>query len=223
MDVGSILAGAASGAAAGSVVPGIGTLVGAIGGAALEIIGDHSVSDHLFGKNGTAVAQKVVGLVQSVTGTNSPDAQDTAFAAHPELVVQLRIGLAQIAQQAKAAELADAEAARQADLTRMQAVLSDLQNARQQAVELAKAGSSVAWAPVIVSAVVLVTFGVVMWAALTRQLPSGSETILNMLLGTLAAMASSVVGYWVGSSAGSAQKTQLLYQSQPTTPGGSAS
>jgi hypothetical protein len=78
----------------------------------------------------------------------------------------------------------------------------------------------VQWAPVIVSFVVLVTFGLVMGAALTRTLPSGSETILNMLLGTLAAMATAVVSYWVGSSAGSAQKTDMLYRSTPTKAGG---
>jgi hypothetical protein len=70
-----------------------------------------------------------------------------------------------------------------------------------------------------VSLLVLVTFGVVMWAALTRTLPAGSETILNMLLGTLAAMATSTVSYWVGSSAGSAQKTDLLYRSSPNGAG----
>jgi hypothetical protein len=36
-----------------------------------------------------------------------------------------------------------------------------------------------------------------------------------MLLGTLAAMATSTVSYWVGSSAGSQQKTDLLYRSTP--------
>jgi hypothetical protein len=40
--------------------------------------------------------------------------------------------------------------------------------------------------------------------------------ILNMLLGTLAAMATSTVSYWVGSSAGSAQKNDMLYRSSPS-------
>jgi hypothetical protein len=57
-----------------------------------------------------------------------------------------------------------------------------------------------------------------MFLALTRALPAGSETILNMLLGTLAAMATAVVSYWVGSSAGSAQKTDLLFKSTPSPP-----
>ena len=45
-------------------------------------------------------------------------------------------------------------------------------------------------------------------------MPPGSAkstyTILNMLLGSLAAMATSVVSYWVGSSAGSARKDVQL-------------
>ena len=45
-------------------------------------------------------------------------------------------------------------------------------------------------------------------------LPPGSAkstyTRLNVLLGTLGAMATSVVGYWVGSSAGSARKDARL-------------
>jgi hypothetical protein len=46
-------------------------------------------------------------------------------------------------------------------------------------------------------------------------MPSGSETILNMLLGTLAAMATAVVSYWVGSSSDSVQKTDMLFRSAP--------
>ncbi len=45
-------------------------------------------------------------------------------------------------------------------------------------------------------------------------MPPGSAkstyTVLNVLLGTLGAMATSVVGYWVGSSAGSARKDVRL-------------
>jgi hypothetical protein len=45
-------------------------------------------------------------------------------------------------------------------------------------------------------------------------LPPGSAkstyAVVNVLLGTLGAMATSVVGYWVGSSAGSARKDARL-------------
>ena len=52
------------------------------------------------------------------------------------------------------------------------------------------------------------------WDRLMLLLPPGSAksayTSLNVLLGTLGAMATSVVGYWVGSSAGSARKEERL-------------
>jgi membrane protein DedA with SNARE-associated domain len=48
---------------------------------------------------------------------------------------------------------------------------------------------------------------------LTRGVSPGNETAANMLLGTLAAMATSVVSYWVGSSAGSARKDDRLTRS----------
>jgi membrane protein DedA with SNARE-associated domain len=67
-----------------------------------------------------------------------------------------------------------------------------------------------AWGAPIVSVVVLLTFGGVVSLTMLRTIPTGSETVLNVLLGTLAAMATNVVGYWVGSSAGSARKDERL-------------
>lgn len=69
-----------------------------------------------------------------------------------------------------------------------------------------------AWSAPVISAVVLLTFGGVMGMVLLNGMPAGSETAANMLLGTLAAMATSVVSYWVGSSAGSARKDDRLFQ-----------
>jgi uncharacterized membrane protein len=164
----------------------------------------------LFGATGESVANAVAGVVQAVTGTSDTAAAQAALAANPTLATQVRVQLAQIAAQQE-------QAAAQATLDALKAQIGDVQSARAQTVSLAQARSAVQWAAPIVSVVVLTTFGLVMWAALTRALPSGSETILNMLLGTLAAMATSVVGYWVGSSAGSDRKTDLLYNSAPAS------
>ncbi len=165
----------------------------------------------LFGNKGEQTAQAVAQVVQTVTGTTDDAVAQQVVARDPTVAAQLRVQLAQLAAQQE-------QAARQADLDALKAQIGDVQNARAQTVALAQAKSAVAWAPPIVSIVVLATFGLVMWAALTRALPAGSETILNMLLGTLAAMATSVVGYWVGSSAGSERKTDLLYNSTPAAP-----
>jgi hypothetical protein len=157
----------------------------------------------LFGPSGAATASAVVQAVQAVAGTADGAAAQAALSKDPAAAAQLRIRLAEIAAAAE-------QAARAAELDTLRAQMADIAGARSQTVALAQANSPVQWAPVLVSLVVLGTFGVVMWAALTSALPAGSETILNMLLGTLAAMATSVVSYWVGSSAGSAQKTDLL-------------
>jgi hypothetical protein len=162
----------------------------------------------LFGAAGEKTAAAVAQVVQSVTGTSDDAVAQQAINSDPKLAAELRYKLAALAAQQD-------QEARQAELDILTARLRDVADARAQTVDLAKAGSAVSWAPAVVSFVVLITFGTVMWAALTRTLPAGSETILNMLLGTLAAMATSTVSYWVGSSAGSQQKTDLLYRSTP--------
>ena len=88
--------------------------------------------------------------------------------------------------------------------------MSDVANARALTLQLAQSGSRIAWGAPVVSVVVLVTFGIVMTIALTRSLPSNAEPILNVLMGTLGAMATTVVGYWMGSSAGSDRKDEHL-------------
>ena len=163
----------------------------------------------LFGDKGEQTAAAVARVVQTVTGTTDETVAQQVLARDPTVAAQLRVQLAQLAAQRE-------QAAAQATLEALKAQIADVQSARAQTVSLAQAKSAVQWSAPVVSIVVLATFGVVMWAALTRSLPAGSETILNMLLGTLAAMATSVVGYWVGSSAGSERKTDLLYNSTPT-------
>lgn len=162
----------------------------------------------LFGAAGEKTAAAVAQAVQIVTGTTDAAVAQEAIAGNPQLAAELRVRLAELAA-------GQEQAARAAELAMLAAQLKDVADARAQTVALAQAGSAVQWAPAVVSLVVLLTFGVVMWAALTRALPLGSETILNMLLGTLAAMATAVVSYWVGSSSGSAAKTELLYRSAP--------
>lgn len=85
----------------------------------------------------------------------------------------------------------------------------DRASARAQTVQLAQAGSRIAWGAPIVSTIVLVTFGVVLYRVLSQ--PGGEiDQNATLMLGALTTMASAVVSYWVGSSAGSAAKDKLL-------------
>lgn len=162
----------------------------------------------LFGAAGEATATEAIKVIQTVTGTTDAAAAAQTLSANPAMAVDLRVKLAEIAAQRE-------QAAFDADAAMRSSQLADIANARGQTVALANAHSAVQWAAPVVSVVVLATFGAVMFLALTRVLPAGSETLLNMLLGSLAAMTTSVVSYWVGSSAGSAAKTDMLYRSTP--------
>lgn len=213
-----VLKGAAGLAA---LIPGVGPIIGTALGIADALGAGAWLSEHVLGDKGSAVAQAVIQATVAATG----GATDPAAIAGlpPERAAELRVQLAQIAAQQADAARAAVTAERAAELERIKAALADTASARAQTVALAQTGSRMQWAPVVVSVIVLGTFGVVMWAALTRSLPAGSETVLNMLLGTLAAMATATVSYWVGSSAGSAQKTDMLYRSTPPSSGGDVS
>lgn len=191
---------AAKGAAAGSVVPGIGSALGAAGGVALDLAPE--LGRWLFGPESAATVAAVQSAVQSVTGATQPDAQISAL-ANPDVAKELRLQLASIAAERSAAA---AKAAQE----QLMAQLADVANARATTVQLAQSGSHLAWGAPVVSVIVLLTFGGVMALALLRSLPANAEPVLNVLLGTLGAMATSVVTYWVGSSAGSARKETRL-------------
>jgi hypothetical protein len=160
------------------------------------------IGQWLFGPGGEQIQAEIARAARDVTGAGEDLAAQQVLARDPEAAAQFRLRLARVAAEQ-----------RQADFDGLAAQLA---GTRGQAVSRARSGGLVQWAAAFVSAIVLLTFGIVMWAALTRALPAGSETILNMLLGTLAAMATSVVGYWLGSSAGSERKTDLLYNSTPS-------
>ena len=200
MDFGKVANDAARGAAMGSVVPGLGTALGAVGGVVLDLAPE--VGKWLFGAESVPTVAAVQAAVQSVTGTQDPVVQASVL-ADPDKAAGLRLALARIAAEREAE-------GRRVGQEMLVARLTDVANARATTVQLAAAGSSVAWGVPVVSVVVLLTFGGVMCLTLTRAMPPNSEAVLNVLLGTLGAMSTSVVGYWVGSSAGSARKDARL-------------
>ena len=160
----------------------------------------------LFGDDAEKTAAAVSTAVETVTGTTDAEAATAVLQADPAAASQLRVQLAQIAAESE-------KAARAADLDQLTAMLRDTADARAQTLALTGQKASIAWSAPVISGVVLVTFGAVMGMVLLYGMPPGAETASNMLLGTLAAMATSVVSYWVGSSAGSARKDDRLAQS----------
>lgn len=171
----------------------------------------------LFGPSNAAAktVADVAGVIKTVTGADPTTdagmaAVSSILAGKPELATQLQVQIAQIAAQREHDE-------RDADNTAFAEQIADIKDARAQTVSLAGSNSAIKWAAPIVSIVILGGFGTVIALAMTRVLPTGSDRVVDTMLGTLVTMAAAVVNYWLGSSAGSEHKTDLLYHSTPTS------
>jgi len=170
------------------------TKLGVAGSVILEMAPE--LGRWLFGKQAEAVVRLVQTALERVTGSSDPSVQANLL-SNSATAAALRIELARIAA-CQADDAVQAQTAMLA-LPRTEAASSNVQR-----------GEHIFSGAAIISLVVLLTFAVVVVFAFTRTMPAGAEPVLNVLLGTLGAMATSVVGYWVGSSAGSARKDERL-------------
>ena len=196
------LTGMAKGAAAGSVVPGLGTIGGGLIGLATALV------PHVFGTDSAPLLHAAAALV---TGKTAEADQLAEMAGNPAATENFRLEALKIAQDERASE-------RAADQARMDARFADVADARQQTVSLTTAGSKIAWAAPVVSLVVSVgffsAFGLL---ALRGQIAdAGVSAMVNMMVGGLVAGFTQVLGFWLGSSAGSARKTELMQGSVPS-------
>jgi hypothetical protein len=177
------------------------------------------------GNQAAGVTTAVADAVRSIAGTDNPEDAAKALAADPTKAAELRVQLAKIAADAETAQRASeleslkvtlsANAAQQqADLEALRASIGDIGSARQQTVELAKAGSSMAWSAPIISMIILLAFAFMLYFVLEVGVKAESLALGNVLLGTLAAMATQVANYWLGSSSGSSRKDAYLQNAQ---------
>lgn len=165
------------------------------------------------GDTAGTVAQQVASVAQDVLGTTDPAAAK-ALLADQAKVSDLRIALAKIG--------ADQEKARlDAQTATLLAQLADVASARAQTVALAQSGSRIAYGAPVVSLVVLAVFAIGFWLVFHMAPGEASQVQIGMVE-ILKAAAISVVSYWVGSSAGSSAKTEMIYNSTPNAPAGAA-
>lgn len=92
----------------------------------------------------------------------------------------------------------------------MQAQLEDVQSARQHEVDLAKVGHVSSYGPVAISGVVVFGFFAVLGMLMFGTIPTGVESIMNIMLGALTSGFASVISYYIGSSSDSARKTSII-------------
>lgn len=73
-------------------------------------------------------------------------------------------------------------------------------------------------APVIISVIVLIGFAIFSLLAMKPESAGVSKEVMLFLLGAWSTLAAGVVNYWVGSSAGSKNKEDLLAKQVETKP-----
>ncbi len=108
------------------------------------------------------------------------------------------------------AALSEAEAKMNAEVEKHRADLASVADARSTNLELFKAGSKISYAPMVVSGVVLVGFLVLSFIAMRPDLAGVRTDVTLYLLGAWSSFAGAVVTYWLGSSAGSTDKSAQI-------------
>jgi hypothetical protein len=175
----------------------------------------------IFGSKGADVTTKVAAVVQAVVGDaadlSKPGGAEAAVAhvqANPQAQSDLASQLSDLQAQMQKEADAEAEAVRQDALDELKTRLSDAGSARDMASDLAKAHSGLAYGSVVVSIVIVAAFGWTTYSVLTSHLSASDGQFGSILVGTLAAMATQVANYWLGSSVGSSAKNALLANAQ---------
>jgi hypothetical protein len=175
----------------------------------------------IFGSKGADATAKVAAVVQTVVGTaadlSAPGGVAAAVAhiqANPQASSDLAAKLADLQLQMQKEQDDAAQALRQDALDDLKTRLADTGPARTMATELAKAHSGLAYGSVVVSVVIVIAFGSTTYAVLTNHLGALDGGFGSVLVGTLAAMATQVANYWLGSSQGSNAKNALLANAQ---------
>jgi hypothetical protein len=175
----------------------------------------------IFGSKGADATAKVAAVVQTVVGDvadlNAPGGVAAAVAhiqANPQASADLAVQLATLQLQMQKEQDDATEAMRQNALDELKTRLGDTSSARDMATELAKAHSGLAYGGVVVSVVIVAAFGWTTYSVLTTHLSATDGQFGSILVGTLAAMATQVANYWLGSSVGSSAKNALLANAQ---------
>jgi hypothetical protein len=95
--------------------------------------------------------------------------------------------------------------------------VEDTQDARHQTIQLAASGSAMAWGAVVVSVLVTLAFtaDLAVLCFVKMKFDDITGQVFILLTGTLSAAFTQVVSYWLGSSAGSANKDSIIAAMSP--------
>lgn len=148
------------------------------------------------GPVGTLAGAAIGALADALGTPATPEAVKKAIDTRPDAIAIVR------AVEAEKAPALNAD---------LEAILRDRQGARDHTMALVEKGSVISWGAPVVSMVVVGGFVGLSYLAMNPS-PGVRADVVLYLLGAWQTLAGSVVGYWVGSSAGSASKDIALKQ-----------
>lgn len=145
------------------------------------------------GEASAAVAEKVVGIAQAVTGTASPEAALQALQANQAAQAEFNLRLLAASQELE------------------QAYLADRQDARQRDIELAKLGKHNARADIMVAVDALGLVACLLVLGFFRkEIPGEVVSLLSTIAGIFGLCLRDAHQFEFGSSRGSREKDELL-------------
>ena len=173
----------------------------------------------IFGSKGGEAADQVLGIVRNVVGVDPTTAEGAAAAiaaiqGNPDAARELQSKLGELHLRMLTEQNRELDQQREDALKELQSRLADVGSARAHTVTLAGTNSFLAYGSMILSGLILIGFSTMLYIVLTSQMPQDNAALANVLLGTLAAMATQVANYWLGSSSGSAAKNSALAGAQ---------
>lgn len=187
-----------------------------------------------FGPKSSPLVDAVTRAVEKATGTSDPQQAEREIEKDPKLANELRLELARIAaQEDEARRQSEIEAMRlaieresraaTAALVERQRADKDRESARGMFIALAGAGNPLAWAPIVISLLIVAGFFWILWE-LIRPVPAGIKSpfendgpllqIINIVIGGLVSAFATVVSYHLGSSASSRAKDTAAFEIQ---------
>ncbi len=175
----------------------------------------------IFGSKGGDAAAKVTQVVQSVVGVDPTTAEGAQAAiemikGNPQAAMELQQKLGDLHVQMQAEADRESDQQRKDTLDSLKAELADVGSARDMSVQLANAHSPLVYGSIALSSFIILGFSIMLYLVLTGTAPLGpnNSALANVLLGTLAAMATQVANFWLGSSSGSQAKSATIAQAQ---------
>lgn len=157
-----------------------------------------ALARHLAGDQAGTVVAHVAEAARAVVGTDDAAEVEAAIAADPAKRGELMVELARIAAERDAAEHA-------ARVEELRIAAGDRADARQ----MARSGP-LAWGAGVFGVAAFLLLAAVLAILALVDVPAGNRDVVQLLAGSIAAMAGAVINFWLGSSAGSAGKSGLL-------------